>query len=114
MKTITKEEYLEAKRIVQEYESTFLKPIAPERTHRIAVISFNLDDFNYWRVENGLFGNNGKNFKIGNIHYHCISSPEHTKSYSFDEMIETPNAKLNSLYGEIIRTIKPTLKSQNK
>jgi len=94
---ITKEEYLIAKHIVQEYEKEI-------KNHSIGVISLDAEDFMLWKEDIKLFGDGletRKRFKIGNITYFCISNLNDLCSVRFDEVIETNYAKENEIYEDI-------------
>jgi len=100
---ITEKDYLEAKKIVQEYETKHLN-ISGVRQCSIAVISLDTYDFQLWKNENNLKHDGldtQRKFKVGYITYHCITKVCDLCSLALDEITETEYAKENKEYEQI-------------
>jgi len=83
----------------------------------IAVISYDIDDFQLWKEENNMIGDGlelRNRFKIKNKTYYCITKVTDLCSKMFNKIIETDNAEKNIYYSSLIRLILKYNMSENK
>jgi hypothetical protein len=82
--------------------------VEPIKTYRtIGVIAETIADFQTWKTLQGhevKFGNKDtlRIYESDNTKYVCLSKKEHCCSWTFDEILETNDAKKNPDYAEII------------
>jgi len=83
----------------------------------IGVIAKNIKDFINWKEENlhvATHKDTQRIYTVDNTTYVCLSSPNHCKGYSFDELKETSAAYLNPNYQKILECVKHNLKPSNE
>jgi hypothetical protein len=100
---IREKDYLNAKQIIQEYESKHLN-MSDVRQRSIAVISLDTQDFKLWKLVSNLKHDGldtQRRFKVGNTTYYCISKVCDLCSLAIDKIIETEYAKENKEYKQI-------------
>jgi hypothetical protein len=73
----------------------------------VGVVAWTIADFQNWRVLNGHHSKQGeentlRTYECKNTRYVCLTKPEYCCGWSFDEIVETDNAKKNDDYQEII------------
>jgi len=79
-----------------------------------AVIANNVRDFRWW-IETSNPGARmraSRHYVYGNVAYIGITSPEHVIGYDFKEVIETPDARKNKEYADIMNMIIPCLSAK--
>ena len=93
---------------------------APKKSPQtVGVIARSMEDFQNWRNDHNHrpthnVENTQRRYIYRGKRYVGLSNPNHCCGYSFDEVIETETAYMNSEYGVIVSIIKPTLKPGGK
>lgn len=95
------------------------KPAPKKLPQTVGVIARSLEDFQNWRNDHNHrpthnVENTQRRYVYRGKRYVGLSNPNHCCGYSFDEVIETETAYMNSEYGVIVSIIKPTLKPGGK
>ena len=83
----------------------------PERV--VGVISFTVDRFRDWKVEEGQGDSNfletRRKYMRNGVLYVCLSQPEHVCGYAFDEVTRSEGAWRNKEFDKIVEYCKPAL-----
>lgn len=88
----------------------------PERV--VGVISFTVERFLDWKAEQGHVKckpiDNKRKYMHNGTLYVCLSRPEHSCGYSFDEITRTDGAWRNKDFDRIVEYCKPALNKGGK
>jgi hypothetical protein len=88
----------------------------PERV--VGVISFTVDRFRDWKIEQGHTEGKSLETKRKYIHngvlYICLSKPEHVCGYAFDEVTRSDGAWRNKDFDKIVEYCRPALNPNGK
>jgi len=83
----------------------------------VGVVCRDTEDFLLWKKENKLIAtgrDTRRKFVVGNIMYICITKPEDTHGYTFDDLKLTGLSDLNVDFAEILQHTEPALKLHDR